>query len=620
MKFNKLNEQLKSFLESADIDPRDLPKDKNSWYLFLEAISSHISIIESDREMLSHSLEASTAAIHETSDLSQKLENEILQGEAELRAFIASTPLGLFLSDATGSINYMNEHFCKIMGYTAEDALRKDWLDLIHPDDRADFLIKWHQLQHNPTMTIHGDIRFCNFNPKTGEKIETWCHVNMTTINVRGIVRGYLGTVDDVQERKRAESLLAGEKQILEMMVRNSGQKVILESILQLIQNQSFEMNACVGQFTNQGKSVIHLASINLPDSFAEVFGKLAVDQEKFEASFKSPPKNGEKQIYNLSRDPNWTALCKLSINLGFADQYALPIIDSHGHTCGIFIFFTKINVSPTIEQLEIFEFFNDLFSITIEKTSLEEKLIQEQMKLISNSKMVSLGEMAGGIAHEIINPIAIIDGFAVRLSRMIDSGKIDMEGLKTGIGKIRNTVDRITKIITSLRNFARDGDNDSFTVAKVVDIVNDTLEFCRQKIGYRKIELRVDEIDPNLNLDCRPIQVSQVLLNLLSNATDAIEALSERWIRIQCKEIGDKIQICIIDSGPGIRQEFLDKIMKPYFTTKPPGKGTGLGLSLSRSIIEGHRGTLTVDRNSTNTCFIIELPKRQIISTVKAA
>lgn len=620
MKFNKLNEQLKSFLEAAGIDPRDVPKDKNSWYLFLEAISSHINIIESDREMLSHSLEVSTAAVHETSDLSIKLENEILQGEAELRAFIASTPLGLFLSDAAGCINYVNDHFCKIMGYTPGDSLRKDWLDLIHPDDRSDFLIKWHQLHYNPTMTIHGDIRFCNINPKTNEKMETWCHVNMTTITVRGIVRGYLGTVDDVQERKRAESLLAGEKQILEMMVRNSGQKVILESILQLIQNQSFEMNACVGQFINQGKSVVHLASINLPDTFANVFGKLNVDQEKFEASFKSPPKNGEKQIYNLSRDPNWTTLCKLSINLGFADQYALPIIDSHGNTCGIFIFFTKINVNPTIEQLEVFEFFNDLFSITIEKTSLEEKLLQEQMKLISSSKMVSLGEMAGGIAHEIINPIAIIDGFAVRLSRMLDTGKVDMEGLKTGIAKIRSTVDRITKIVTSLRNFARDGDNDSFSIVKVVDIINDTLEFCRQKIGYRKIELHVDDIESNLSLDCRPIQISQVLLNLLSNAADAVEVLSERWIKIQCKDVGDKIQIRVIDSGPGIRQEFLDKILKPYFTTKPPGKGTGLGLSLSRSIVETHRGTLTVDRNSPNTCFVIELPKRQIISTVKAA
>ncbi|OQW50336.1 MAG: hypothetical protein A4S09_00645 [Proteobacteria bacterium SG_bin7] len=620
MKPNKLNEQLKSFLEAAGIDPRELPKDKNSWFLFLEAISSHIHVIESDREMLSHSLEASTAAVHETSDLSQKLENEILQGEAELRAFIASTPLGLFLSDATGSINYMNEHFCKIMGYTTEDNLRKDWLDLIHPDDRADFLIKWHQLQHNPTMTIHGDIRFCGINSKTNEKFETWCHVNMTTINIRGVVKGYLGTVDDVHERKRAESLLEGEKQILEMMVRNSGQKVILESILQLIQNQSFEMNACVGQFTNQGRSVVHLASINLPDSFANVFGKLNVDQKKFEASFKNPPKNGEKQIYNLSRDPNWSTLCKLSINLGFADQYALPIIDSHGNTSGIFIFFTKINVNPTLEQLEIFEFFNDLFSITIEKTSLEEKLLQEQMKLISNSKMASLGEMAGSIAHEIINPIAIVDGFAVRLTRMITSGKINMEELKAGIDKIRSTVDRITKIVTSLRNFARDGDNDSFAEAKVTDIINDTLEFSRQKIGYRKIELRVDDIDPTLKVDCRPIQISQVLLNLLSNAADAVEALNKRWIQIQAKEIGDKVQIRVIDSGPGIRQEFLDKIMKPYFTTKPLGKGTGLGLSLSRSIIETHRGTLFVDRDSENTCFVIELPKRQIISTVKAA
>ncbi len=610
MKFNKLNSQLVQLLKNAGIE-ESRPPSPSEWEKAIESISSHINHIESDREILSHSLEASSAAVHETSDHSMQLESRLLENEAELRAFIASTPLGLFLSDSKGNLSYVNNRFCEITGFKAEESLNRDWIESIHPDDRQEFLIRWHQLQHNPSTTIRGDLRF-------GIR-EAWGHVNMAAINIKGNVLGYLGTIDDVNERKRAESLLEGEKLILEMMVRNSGQKTILESILQLIENQGHTIYACVAQFVNQN-SLIHLASINVSESLHPAFSKLDIDKKAFEELFSAKPESGEKQVYNISRDSAWAPLCDQAALLGFEDQYALPIIDSHGQALGVFLFFHREHHEPKLAQLEIFEFFNDLFSITIEKSYLEEKLLQEQMKLISSSKMASLGEMAGGIAHEIMNPIAIIDGFSVRLVRMLESGQIDKETITTAITKIRATVERITKIITSLRNYARDGENDAFTEVKIADVINDTLEFCRQKIGYRKIELRVDPIDANLALDCRPIQISQVILNLLSNSADAVEALADRWIQIQVSQIKNRIQVRVVDSGPGIRQEIQDKIMKPYFTTKPAGKGTGLGLSISRAIVESHRGTLTIDKSCANTCFILDLPQRQVISRVKAA
>lgn len=618
VKLDKLNAQLANLLSAEGLNSEP-PKDKIQWQNFLGQVSQYINKVESDREILSHTLEASTAVIHESSGRSQRLETEVLEGQAEIRAFIASTPLGLFLSDAEGRINYVNEHFCKIIGYSVEDSLRHDWFDLIHPEDKTNFMTKWRQMQKNPNATIHGDLRFAHVSPYTNEQKVIWCHFNMASINIRGVVSGFVGTIDDVQERKRAESLLEGEKQILEMMVRSCGQKVILESILQLIANQGFEISACVGQFTSHGKSVNHLASINLPASIAAEFEQLNVDREKFESSFRGNVSSGDKQIYNLARDPNWTKLCKISTDLGFTDQYALPIIDSRRHTCGIFIFFAKKNSTPTVKQLEIIEFFNDLFSITIEKASLEETLLQEQVRLISSSKMASLGEMAGAIAHEIMNPIAIIDGFAVRISRMIESGKIEKEDLEKANSKIRSTVDRITKIISSLRNYARDGESDEFAPAKIVDIVNDTMEFCRQKIAYRKIDLRIDKIDPDLTIDCQAVQISQVIINLLSNAADAVETLEERWIRLQVLSANDRIQIIVSDSGDGIRPEIQENIMRPYFTTKPPGKGTGLGLSISRSIAEGHGGDLFIDKSNRNTCFVLDLPIRQAISTIKA-
>ncbi len=108
-----------------------------------------------------------------------------------------------------------------------------------------------------------------------------------------------------------------------------------------------------------------------------------------------------------------------------------------------------------------------------------------------------------------------------------------------------------------------------------------------------------------------RPTQISQVLLNLLNNSFDAIEERAEKWIRVRF-EINSNKKILIIkvtDSGDGIPNEIVHKMMNPFFTTKDIGKGTGLGLSISKGIIEEHGGHLIYNAQSKNTEFVVELP-----------
>jgi signal transduction histidine kinase len=112
--------------------------------------------------------------------------------------------------------------------------------------------------------------------------------------------------------------------------------------------------------------------------------------------------------------------------------------------------------------------------------------------------------------------------------------------------------------------------------------------------------------------LECRPTQITQVLLNLLNNARDAAEESEERWVQLDVTELADWIRISVTDSGKGIPVEIREKIMSPFFTTKAVGKGTGLGLSITKSIVDSHRGTLILDEESVQTRFVIELPKRQ--------
>lgn len=236
---------------------------------------------------------------------------------------------------------------------------------------------------------------------------------------------------------------------------------------------------------------------------------------------------------------------------------------------------------------------------------------IKNDLALQHASKMASLGEMAAGIAHEINNPLAIIQGKANQVIRAVDMIDFDKEKVKTDTMKIISTVERISNIINSLRSISRNAEIDSGKPEDVQKILEEVLSLSRERFKCNSVELRQNIIDiPNqLQIICRPSEISQVILNLLNNAFDAVSPLDEKWVELKAVISGPNIKIVVIDSGNGIPQPILEKLMQPFFTTKEIGKGTGLGLSISKKIIEKHQGKLYYDIESKNTCFIVEIP-----------
>jgi PAS domain S-box-containing protein len=234
------------------------------------------------------------------------------------------------------------------------------------------------------------------------------------------------------------------------------------------------------------------------------------------------------------------------------------------------------------------------------------------QLQMIQSNKMASLGEMASGIAHEINNPLAIIKMTALQMQKNINE---DNTVLKNGVTKIDSTVDRISKIIQGLRTFSRDGRNDPFEIVSFDHLIDDILSFCKERLKHHSIQLIKEDFDPNLVFEGRQIEISQVILNLLNNAIDAVDPLEEedKWIRISAKNNGSFLEIKITDSGKGIPLETQAKMFQPFFTTKEIGKGTGLGLSLSLTIIKNHLGEIFLDNDSPNTCFVLRLPNQQV-------
>lgn len=242
--------------------------------------------------------------------------------------------------------------------------------------------------------------------------------------------------------------------------------------------------------------------------------------------------------------------------------------------------------------------------SISLVGTNIQERK-EAELKIFSASKMASLGEMAGGIAHEINNPLAIISGTAEQVQRYLNQDDIDREKISSGVTKIEETSFRISKIIKSLRSFSRAGELDPSKEVLVKDLIDETLDLCRERLKSEYITL-IQEVDNTLKLNCRPTQIQQVMINLLNNSTDAIKGHKEPWIKIRSERVGSEIIITISDSGTGIDSALKGKIMNPFFTTKEVGKGTGLGLPISKRIMENHGGQLLYLPERPNTTFCL--------------
>lgn len=230
----------------------------------------------------------------------------------------------------------------------------------------------------------------------------------------------------------------------------------------------------------------------------------------------------------------------------------------------------------------------------------------QQQQRLVEASRLSSLGEMAAGIAHEVNNPLAIILGAASMLENRLESSRFEPEYAKKKLELIQKTAKRIAKIIHGLRTYAREGSQDNFEWVSLNGIVENTLELCRERFYQHDIHLRLS-IQPHIEILAREVQISQVLINLLNNAYDAVKNYSEKWISLEVKIKNNRLGLTICDSGKGIPANLREKIMQPFFTTKEVGQGTGLGLSISSSLIREHGGLLYLDPQNANTCFRIE-------------
>lgn len=344
------------------------------------------------------------------------------------------------------------------------------------------------------------------------------------------------------------------------------------------------------------------MSFVNPETLIALGFGAGILDRPNVANSFFRRIHPEDREAVNIHRE----ALLK-EPSSGFPSvEYRFKKHDnSYAHVRTKCIVFSK----DSDNQIEELLCFTDDFS---EETRLAKELEEKRINDFNSDKIMALGEMAGGVAHEINNPLAIILGHTQTIRLKNSRERLGPEELLRSLDKIEASTARISKIVNSLKMIACEGLDEPFVGTPISNLIDDLKMFWSERLGNQKIDFFIEPFNESIEINGKPVQLILVLINLLSNAFHAVKGQPDSWIRIKVYDLADFAEIHIVDSGSGISSEHRNKLFDPFFTTRNIGEGRGLGLSVSASIAKVHGGSLSLNLQSRNTCFVLKIPKAQ--------
>jgi two-component system, NtrC family, sensor kinase len=246
--------------------------------------------------------------------------------------------------------------------------------------------------------------------------------------------------------------------------------------------------------------------------------------------------------------------------------------------------------------------------AVVVWQDRTEERRLENS--LMQAGKLAAIGQLAAGVAHEINNPLTVINANAEMLKMLIPQADDNYES----VDLIARAGDRAAKVVRGLLDFARQAHYD-FKPASVNQSIRQALDLVAYQFESANVEVALDlaETLPEIVASCEHLK--SVWLNLFVNARDAVDVLSEgRQIEITSRPgpAGGQVQVLVRDNGRGMAPAELAHIFEPFYTTKDPGKGTGLGLATCHRIIEQHNGQIEVTSSpGEGTTFIVHLPAR---------
>ncbi|MCO6184734.1 ATP-binding protein [Rhizobium sp. L1K21] len=249
----------------------------------------------------------------------------------------------------------------------------------------------------------------------------------------------------------------------------------------------------------------------------------------------------------------------------------------------------------------------NDELSHEVEeRKQAEEKLTQAQAELIQTAKLAVLGQMAATLSHEMNQPLAAMRTYADNATRFLDLSRVG--DARAALGRISAMVDRMAELSGALLSFSRRPGTEKRPVS-LGSVLEEALILVRPRAKKAGVSLKVAEGVGNLALLGGRVRLSQIVVNLVNNAVDALRDTSNPEVVIGAHREEDQIVLTISDNGPGIPNELHERIFEPFFTTKPHGEGVGVGLSIVYNIVQDFGGSIRlVDREGPGCTFEIRL------------